>query len=207
MLRRTLAPNGVAARCMAACRRILPGIAALLLSTAAFAGGDLNFVYGTRSLDDDAWDPTDDQEVYGATIDFGAKGWPLHIAVSYFDSDDKGELASFPILGAVDLDSELNEWSVGVRRTWKPGNARPFLGGGLTRIDADADVSSALGSTSDSDSTEGLYLEGGVFWRLGEAFNLGLHGRLVEGTDVTLFDQDGDADYWQIGALVGFGWK
>ena len=72
---------------------------------------------------------------------------------------------------------------------------------------ADARVDSALGDRSDSDDTNGIYVEGGVYWRLGKAFNLGVHGRLVEGTDVTLFDQDGDADYYQVGALIGFGWK
>lgn len=194
-------------RWMTTCRHILLGIAAFLISSTAFAGGDLNFIYGTRSLDDDAWDPADDQEVYGATLDFGGKNWPINLAFSYFESEDSGELASFPILGSVDLDAELSEWSIGVRKTWKPGSARPFLGGGATFIDADADVSSVLGEASDSDETQGLYLEGGVYWRLGEAVNLGVHGRLVEGTDVTLFDEDGDADYWQIGALIGFGWK
>lgn len=188
-------------------KRLLIGCAVLLLSSAAFAGGDLNFVYGTRSLDDDAWEPTEDQEVFGATIDFGGAKWPVNIAVGYFSSEDEGELASFPILGAVDLESELSEWSVGVRKTWKSGSTRPFIGGGVSFLDADAEVVSALGSASDGDDTEGIYVEGGVYWRLGEAFNLGMHARILEGTDVTIFDQDGDADYWQIGALLGFGWK
>jgi hypothetical protein len=185
----------------------LIGLAAMLLSSAVFAGGNANFLYGTRSMNDDAWEPTDDQEVYGLTVDFGGKTWPVCIAVSYLESGDKGEVASFPILGSVDLDSELSEWDVGVRKIWTVKSVRPFVGGGLSLIDADADVSSALGSTSDSDDTQGLYVEGGVYWRLGQAFNLGLNGRIVEGTDMTLFDQDGDADYWQVGALLGFGWK
>ncbi|HUD71041.1 MAG TPA: hypothetical protein VMQ62_03685 [Dongiaceae bacterium] len=188
-------------------RTVLLGLSFVFLSSAAFAGGDANFIYGTRSMNDDAWEPTDDQEVYGLSVDFGGKDWPVYIAVSYFDSEDEGELASFPILGAVNLDSELTEWDVGVRKIWTVKSARPFVGGGISLIDADADVDSAIGSRSDSDDTEGLYVEGGIYWRLGEAFNLGLNGRIVEGTDVTLFDQDGDADYWQIGALVGFGWK
>jgi len=188
-------------------RAIVLGLGVAFLSTAVFAGGDANFIYGTRSMNDDAWEPTDDQDVYGLTVDFGGKDWPVYIAVSYFDSEDEGELASFPILGAVSLDSELSEWDLGVRKIWTVKSVRPFVGGGVSVIDADADVDSAIGSTSDSDDTEGLYVEGGVYWRLGEAFNLGLHGRIVEGTDVTLFDQDGDADYWQIGALLGFGWK
>ncbi|HEV8700888.1 MAG TPA: hypothetical protein VGV60_06415 [Candidatus Polarisedimenticolia bacterium] len=85
--------------------------------------------------------------------------------------------------------------------------ARPFLGGGLTFVEAQADVESVLGDADDSDDTTGAYLEGGIFWRLGTMFNLGIHSRIVEATDVTLFNVDGDADYYQIGALIGFGKK
>ena len=184
----------------------LLGIVVIAVPTAARASGDVNFVYGQRSLDEDFWEPTEDQTVIGAEIDFGGEHWPVNIAVGYWTSEDDGTLASFPILGAVDLDAELSEWSIGVHKVWKAGIARPFVGGGVSFLDADADVSSNLGDASDSDSTNGIYVEGGIFWRLGSAFNLGLHGRILEGTDLTLFDQDGDADYWQIGGLLGFGW-
>lgn len=194
-----------------ACTRFMIGLAAMLLSSllssAAWAGGDFNFIYGTRSMNDDSWEPTDDQEVEGLTVDFGGKNWPVYLAVGYSESEDKGELSSFPILGSVDLDSQLSEWDVGVRKIWSVKPVRPYIGGGVAFIDTDAEVSSVLGSRSDSDSTQGLYVEGGIVWRIGQAFNLGIDGRIVEGTDVTLFDQDGDADYWQLGALIGFGWK
>jgi hypothetical protein len=179
----------------------------LLFSSAALADGNMNFVYGQRSLDQDFWDPTDDQTVFGGTADFGGKNWPVHIAAGYFHSEDDGTLATFPILGSVDLDTELSEWSLGVHKVWKVGMVRPFVGGGISFVSADADVDSVLGSTSDDDDTTGVYVQGGVYWRLGEWFNLGFDARLLEGTDLTLFDMDGDADYWQIGALLGFGWQ
>lgn len=190
-----------------ALRTLLLGLGIVFLSTAAFAGGNANFIYGIRELHDDAWEPTDEQDVYGLTVDFGGKNWPVYLAISYFESEDEGELASFPILGAVDLESEMSEWDIGVRKIWQAGSARPFMGGGVAFIDADAEVESALGTAADGDDTEGIYVEGGISWRLGEAFNLGVHGRIVEGTDVTIFDQEGDADHWQLGALFGFGWK
>lgn len=178
----------------------------LLFSTAARADGNMNFVYGQRSLDEDFWEPTEDQTVLGGTIDFGGANWPVHIAAGYYQSDDDGTLNTFPILGSVDLDAELSEWSVGVHKVWKAGMVRPFVGGGVSFVSADADVTSVLGDVSDDDDSTGIYVQGGVFWRLGEWFNLGFDARLLEGTDLTLFDQDGDADYWQIGALIGFGW-
>ncbi|HYV17760.1 MAG TPA: outer membrane beta-barrel protein [Verrucomicrobiae bacterium] len=174
--------------------------------TVARAEGNFNFVYGQRSLDQDFWDPTDDQTVLGGTLEFGGKDWPVHIAVGYYKSDDDGTLNSFPILGSVDLDAEVSEWSLGVHKVWKAGIVRPYVGGGISFVSTDADVTSNLGSLSDDDDTTGVYVQGGVFWRLGEWFNLGFDARLLEGTGVTLFDMDGDADYWQVGALVGFGW-
>jgi len=178
----------------------------LVVPTAALADGNMNFVYGQRSLDEDFWEPTEDQTVIGGTLDFGGANWPVHIAAGYYKSDDDGTLNSFPILGSVDLDAELSEWSVGVHKVWKAGMVRPFVGGGISFVSADADVSSVFGDVSDDDDSTGVYVQGGVFWRLGEFFNIGFDARLLEGTDVTLFDMDGDADYWQIGALVGFGW-
>ncbi|HET8945932.1 MAG TPA: outer membrane beta-barrel protein [Candidatus Polarisedimenticolia bacterium] len=177
-----------------------------LVPAVARAEGNMNFVYGQRSLDEDFWDPTDDQKVLGGTLDFGGKDWPVHIAAGYYKSDDEGTLNSFPILGSVDLDAEVSEWSLGIHKVWKAGIVRPYVGGGVSFVSTDAKVTSNLGNVSDDDDTTGIYVQGGVFWRLGEWFNLGFDARLLEGTDVTLFDMDGDADYWQIGALVGFGW-
>lgn len=179
----------------------------LFVPAAARADGNINFVYGQRSLDHDFWDPTDEQTVVGGTLEFGGKNWPVHIAAGYSKSSDKGTLNTFPILGSVDLDAEVSEWSLGVHKVWKAGMVRPYVGGGISFVSTDAKVSSALGNTSDDDDTTGVYVQGGVFWRLGEWFNLGFDARLLEGTDVTLFDMDGDADYWQVGALVGFGWQ
>ncbi|HXU13412.1 MAG TPA: hypothetical protein VN898_15770 [Candidatus Binatia bacterium] len=187
---------------------VVLGFAILISSPCAYADGDVNFGFGSRAMDDeDSWEPTEDQDVFGVTADFGARTWPLHMAVGYYSSSDEGQLANFPVLGPVDLDSEVSEMSLGVHKVWTVKNARPFLGGGVTFVDAEADVESVLGQADDDESSTGAYLEGGIFWRLGEAFNLGLQGRFVQGTDITLFDVEGDADYFQIGALIGFGWK
>jgi hypothetical protein len=182
-------------------------LALLGVPSAARASGDFNFVYGSRYLDKDFWDPTQTQEVYGATIDFGGAHWPVNIAVGYYKSHDSGTLTTLPILGDVDLDVDIEEYSLGVEKVWKIGKAvRPFVGGGFAYLKADARVESAISSTRDHDDTEGFYVNGGIFFRLGQVFNLGLDGRIVDGTGLTLFNQDGNANYWQVGALVGIGW-
>jgi hypothetical protein len=186
---------------------MLLGLSVALLPSPALAGGNVNFTYGARSLDDDSWEPIDEQDAFGLTFDFGAEGWPVNIAVGFFESSDEDTTASFPILGDVDVEGEVSEYSLGVHKVWETRSAaRPFLGGGLTRVEADATLDSILGSIDDDDSSTGLYIEGGLFFRIAQVLNLGFHARLVEGTDVTVFDVDGDADYYQLGALIGFGW-
>ena len=190
------------------CAGCLVALASLLLSPAAHAAGDVNLVYGWRSLGDDSWDPVDDQDVYGVTVDFGGRKWPVNIAVGYYDSSDEGTLTTVPLLGDIDIEGELHEYSLGAHKVFVlKGPARPFVGGGLTRVTAKATLESVLGDTDEKDDTTGAYIEGGVFFRLGEVVNVGFSGRIVEGTNVDIFGVDGDADYYQLGLLFGFGWK
>jgi hypothetical protein len=182
-------------------------LAALLLPSTAHAAGDVNFSYGWRSLDDDTWDPVDEQDVFGVTVDFGGPEWPVNLAVGYYESEDEGALASVPVFGDVDVEGEVSEWSLGAHKVWRlQGPPRPFLGGGLTRVTGEARLESVLGSAEEDDDSTGVYIEGGVFFRFAEVVNVGFHARVVEGTDVTLFGVDGDADYYQLGVLFGFGW-
>jgi hypothetical protein len=184
------------------------GVAMLFASPAASAAGDVNLTYGWRSMQDDSWEPVDDQNVYGVTVDFGGHKWPLNIALGYYDSSDTGTLASFPILGNIDIKGELHEYSLGAHKVWTlKSPLRPFVGAGLTRVTAKATIDSALGSRDEKDDTTGGYLDAGLFFRIGEMLNVGFSGRLVEGTDVDIFGVSGDADYYQLGVLVGFGWK
>jgi hypothetical protein len=47
----------------------------------------------------------------------------------------------------------------------------------------------------------------GLYWRLNGSFNIGLSGRFVGGTDVTLGDEEINADYFQAGLILGYGWE
>ena len=184
---------------------IVFALALLCVPSAAHASGDLNFVYGSRYLSQSYWSPVDIQETYGATLDLGGAHWPVNVAVGYLESHDTDRIANSPV--AVDLDVHIHEFSIGVEKVWQAGPVvRPFVGGGFAFVTAEATVESVLGTTRDDHDTNGFYFDGGVFFRLGPAFNLGIDGRILSGTDVTLFRQHGDADYWQVGAIFGFGW-
>ena len=55
---------------MKSLQRWLLGALLALLATPALAGGNANFVLGSRGLDKDFWAPVNGQAVFGAQVDF-----------------------------------------------------------------------------------------------------------------------------------------
>lgn len=162
----------------------------------ALADGNVNFVLGSRSMsDDDNWGDLDTQDAFGVNVDFGVADWPVRLVVgAHGSSKDKH-----------DVEGSVGEASFGVMKLWKlshDGMVRPYVGGGLAAVGAEIDGP----GFDDDDGSIGLYISGGVYWRLGSRFNIGVDGRFLTGTDIELFGISGDADYLQIGLLLGFGW-
>jgi hypothetical protein len=166
---------------------------------------NLNFYpVAARYLDEEFWDPVEEQYALGGTVDFGEEGWPLHFAIGLHGSVGDENFGNAVI---DDVTGGVNEISFGVTKVWTPeGRTRPFLGGGVSFVHAEADASSLFGDLDDDDDSIGLWVEGGVYWRLGEHFNLGAFGRLLAGSDITLFGVEGDADYWEFGPMIGWSW-
>lgn len=111
-----------------------------------------------------------------------------------------------PLIGssiAIDLDSI--EFNAGLRKTFaRDAPIQPFVGAGVTFIQAQL-AGEGLGvSVSDNDSSLGLYLHGGLMIPFGDRFRIGLDLRIVRGTEGELFGAEGDMDYEQFGVL--FDW-
>lgn len=154
---------------------------------------------GLRSLEDDVWDDLDiqDQVAGGGTVDFGEQGWPVHFAIGVH-----GSIGDEDTFGP-DVTGTIGELSFGVAKVWTPeGNVRPFISGGFSFVSANLEI----GNAEDDDDSAGLWIEGGVYWRLTSHFNLGLYGRVLEGTDITLFGGDTDVDYFEVGPMIGWSW-
>ncbi len=175
---------------------LLP-IVGLAVPRAARADGDVNFFLGQKSLDHGDWGPLDGQSEFGAEMSFGKKDWPIAIAVDLFSSAD-----DYSSLGAK-VEGSTWELGVGVRKIWKSGNTMPYIGGGLASISGAFKVDSA--GVDESDSSLGVWFGGGVFWRLGSRFNIGLAARYSKAT-ITLFDVDGEGGGLHYGMLLGWGW-
>ena len=64
-------------------------------------------------------------------------------------------------------------------------------------------VESAVAQNSRSASSD---LNVGIFFKVGDTFNIGFDGRIVRGTDVTFGGIETDVDYEQASLLLGFSW-
>ena len=181
--------------------RWLMASALLALATPALAGGNANFILGSRGLDKDFWEPVNGQFATGVTVDFGKMEWPIHLETGIMVS--VGYEEDFL---AADITGSVSELFFGVNKTWEMGVTRPFIGGGLAAVGAGYEIDGPGGTIDDDDGAGGVYFHGGVYWRLKSRFNIGIDGRFLVGTDVTLFGVEGDADYLQLGMILGWGW-
>ena len=162
----------------------------------------MNFYLGVRTLDEDDWEPVEDQGALG--IEFvheppdSAVGFELGLFIS--GDEEEGVLIPGPVF--VDVEGETGEVSVGVRKTFEvdEGPVRPYIGGGVSAIRAefDGDV------LSDDDTSGGLYVHAGVDFEIGPAFLLGFDLRYLGATDIDLFGVDGSANYFQFAMFFGF---
>jgi len=185
--------------------------AALTFSPArADADGNVNFFLGQKSLDSDDWDPVDDQLEFGAVMSFGQDDWPVHIAVDVLASVDEETVASGPGT-SVTVTGSTFEIAAGVRKVWGKGRTRPYLGAGVAVIGAGFEGDDGFITVDANDAGFGFWAGGGIFWRLGKHFNLGLDAR-YSNAEVDLdfgsgfVAQDVSAGGLHYGLLVGFGW-
>ncbi|MFN7966832.1 MAG: outer membrane beta-barrel protein [Acidobacteriota bacterium] len=106
-----------------------------------------------------------------------------------------------------DITCAIRDVSAGM--LWKPklkGVVHPYIGFGLANLTATITVDTGPYDIDDNESSLGYDANAGVDWRLGKRFNLGVDARLLRGTDGEVLDVFGDADYFQAGLVLGFGW-
>lgn len=183
----------------------LPGLAQ------AATTGDVNFKPGIKKLDRDDWDPVEDQTAVGVSVSWGKQTWPVHLLIDYLISVAEDEISS-----GLDLQGATGELGFGIQKTWRFGSTRPYLNGGLALVLADIEFSGNGVSASESDASAGAFVGGGVFWRLGSRFNVGVSARYSQaeatfefldlGGGITLEDLDVEAGGFHTGLILGWGW-
>jgi len=182
--------------------RILVPLLALLLIVPAVPQSDVkksfNFFLGGKKIDDFGEDDTganlDKQFDLGIEMSFGGHDWPVMIAVDILASkaDDSFTYrydyyyypyGTYTYVYDADAEASTFEVDLGIRKTWEfvSNPVRPYIGMGvgLIRGDAEVNVDTPFGTFSgeDDDTGFGWWIGGGVYWKLGDKFNLGFNVR------------------------------
>jgi|RhiMethySRZTD1v2_1073278.scaffolds.fasta_scaffold22193_5 opacity protein-like surface antigen len=189
-------------------RRLLFVTALLVsLSTAPRAAdmtGNVQFLLGQRWLSD-AWDAVDEPGVFGVEVDFAPVTSPVHVALSMQLAGDSSTLPG-PLTSG-DVDVGFFEFSAGF--LWLPVKkavVRPYIGGGGLTMAAATGNDFLLFGADEHDQSFGFYANAGVFFKVGDHFNIGVDGRAVRETSFELGPLEVDGDYDQLSFLIGFSW-
>jgi Outer membrane protein beta-barrel domain len=168
------------------------------------SSGNVQFLVGQRYLDD-FWKPLDRPAMFGIEVDFAPHASPVHVALSFQGSWERQRVTT-PFYGSTgDVKVVIAELSVGF--LWVPVKkaiVRPYIGAGLATIGAGIDSDYGFFSGTDTDQSYGFYGNAGIFFKVGDTFNVGLDGRVVRGTKVHFSGVDGKVDYTQLSVLLGF---
>lgn len=160
-------------------------------------------IYG-RNLTSDVWEGVDEHVGVGLTWDQGKPGRLLHwdIGLHFSDSD---ETFYDPFYGPIKETVTIAELSGGGLRIWDSKPFKPYLGAGVTLMLINDELETLSGRLDDDAFLTGLYVRGGIYWRIGEMFNLGIDGRLTYTDDADLFGFEQTPNYRQLGLLFGLG--
>jgi hypothetical protein len=179
-----------------------------------FGAGSVHVRAGASALSEDA-EPAEDQTLFGLDFTFGGDDWPVLLAVDISSSSGDGVSTYYYGYGygndTVDAELSITELDVGVRKIWGAKSLRPFVGGGLSVVDSEIEgVSALFGPFDVDDTTPGVWVDGGIVWRIGKGFEIGLDARY----SLTVVEYDfGDSEEEELelsgfsaGLLVGWGW-
>jgi hypothetical protein len=177
---------------------LLTASAMMVLSFAGscFAGGNLNFFIGGKSLEE-GWRPVENQIMGGLESDFEVG--PLSVAVGLLESAGTGTGYPYDYIG------ETLEFHLGLRMYFGDTDAKPYMGGGLSIVSGTYWYEDILGNEwEDSDSAAGYWASAGILWAMG-SFNVGIELG-YSSADVTIFNTEMDAGGPRLGMLFGYNW-
>jgi hypothetical protein len=177
---------------------------ALFPATWADSRGNISFTFAGRVFEDsDTWAPVDEQFALGGRFDFAVPSWPVNWSFGlYTSSRDKNVSNNTNLMTGIEL--SVFEASTGVVKYWGK-TARPYLGGGFSLMNIDTKGIAGDLSQRVDDTTLGAYIEGGILFRVGKLFQVGVDARALY-ADTEFLQVDTSASYYQVGLLLGWGW-
>lgn len=175
-------------------------VAAPRTAAAGDSLGNINFLVGRRQTDSNKWRPVDQTTVLGVEGSWGNADWPLHFATDIYYS------------GASDshngekTETRRLEAAIGLRKIWKSRFLRPYMGVGVTVLEDRLTRSGASPHASARDKAAGAWLGGGLFFRIGPKFDVGVAVRYVAAKPVRLLGHPINASAITGGVTIGWGW-
>lgn len=190
--------RSLVASILSACAPLLGGCASLPLH-------NVNFLGGSRMLDESDWEPVDRQLMVGIEADTYKPQSGIGAEVGFQYSKDDGQ-ATIESQGTANVEGENYEYYAGARKTFPFFEDRlfPYVAMGLAYVHADFDVEFPNGGVSDDGDTVGVYIRGGAYWNFASNWHLGIDLRRLIGTELDILGVESDADYFQVALFLGF---
>ena len=176
-------------------RRIGLALLAALATSCLSSGNSVNAYAGTRSLDTSDFGSLDDQTAYGADVVLKLDLPFLAVEGGWLHADESASTA-----GLTSAELATDEYFVGLRLAPWHFLIEPYGSLGLSWVDSSLDAT----GVSDSDSALAYYARLGAAITFG-IVRVGLDGRALFGSDVSLDTFDSDVDNYQVTAFVGIG--
>ena len=166
-------------------------------------GGNIDLDLGYREFSSDVFGAANDQGAFAVRFDFGGKIVRPAVGLSTSASVARHELAIFQ---PFDDEASAFEASGGFLLSRFDKRTRPYFGAGLAWISVKVELFESGLTTSDRDSGPGYYVNAGFVRTVGKEtkVNYGVDARYMVGPEIDILGQTGDADYFQIGFVVGF---
>lgn len=160
----------------------------------------ISFMAGHREFKDgDLWDRVDAETSLGLEYAHEIKnGFGFELGALGSLGIQDGATSNVDVTGAA---AELYG---GGRYMLKGKRWTPYVGGGVAGILAGVDNDQGGQVADDQDFSLGLYVHGGVQYKLTESIYLGVDLRTLFATSLELETITGDTDYVQLGFLFGF---
>jgi len=203
-LRRNAIPLGLLAL-LASCATTTRSAVQDAAPPAAAKHSAINVLLAARSFDEKDWAPVEDQPAFGVEYVGELTGtrfaWDVGVDFSYDEAD-----VILPGPMSATLSAGFVSGYVGTRFYFTPldSDVRPYLGAALTALNVEIEGSSTFGSASRSDSTFGVQLRAGVDAQISDSLRLALEWRSLVGAEIEISGVEADADYGQLGVVLGF---
>lgn len=165
--------------------------------------GNISLLYSQKSME--KWqNDLKELPAYGIEGDIAMGSLPINLWLGISSGKDSGKSVSQGL--TITVDTNQTEMYVGARTYLQfVPLFTPYVGVGISTVKADVSGNSNGVSTSNSATTTGYLLNAGVLFKIG-VFHIGGDYRVLSGTSLDFAGAYSNANYSQVGIVVGINW-